>query len=125
MSATTTPKSHEYHTPVAAYRCPRCDGTHLAVVRDDPHAERVGCAYCPTVTDRHEVVGFAVLDVSPSEVAPDAALDDYNRVDEARYDDYYAVVVEGRAPVTQAAERGVESSTVRANVARARQAITM
>lgn len=125
MSATTPHNAYEYHTPVATYRCPRCGETHLAVVRGDPHAERVGCAHCPTVTRNHELVAFAVLDVPPHEVELDGRLDDYPAVNEARYHDYRAVVVDGERPTDRADERGVSASTVRANVARARQDITM
>ena len=125
MSATTQSRGHEYHTPVAAFRCPECEQVHLAVVRGDPNEVRLGCAYCPHVSRRHEVVGFAVLDAAPHEVEPDDRLGDYPRVSETRYDDYRSVVVEGERPTDRADERGVSASTVRANVARARQAITM
>jgi len=114
-----------HHTPVAAYECPECGGRHLTVVRGDPHEQRIGCAYCPTVSTRHELVAFDVIDAPPFEVDPEDALADYERVDEARYDDYRAVVVEGERPHEWADERGVAASTVRANVTRARQAITM
>jgi len=124
MTATTT-QTYEYHTPVGAYRCPDCRQEHLAVVRGDPSTVRLGCAYCPNVSKRHALVGFGVLDVPPASVGPTDDLADYDAVDEARYDDYRAVEVDGLAPSEQADRRGVASSTVRANVARAKQAITM
>ena len=128
----------DHYTPVHELRCRTCSGRSTVIRADDPRGMTWACphhgegdedrgtfAECGVgeVGTEFEVGEFHVLDLPPTEVSASVPYPASRCVDEVRFDDYEAVVIEGLSPPEQARRRGVTGGTVRSNVADAREAL--
>jgi len=124
------------YVPATVVRCGTCGGVST-LTHPEPLGRRWACPHhgvggegtfaevgVGEVGDEFAVVRFHVLDAHEGDVPkirpPEPPL---TEVRETRFDDYEAVVVEGRSPPEQAERRDVTGGTVRANVADARAAL--